>query len=900
MLGLLGMNSKISDDVILAHWVGLSPLCFLKKRGVATYVVLLVLLVFFCLPAIASARSIRSVPLTETSARLTADWPAWRWTTLAGDDALVSGLPALAEALYRRVLSEDIPEEARRLVYLKLISALIAEGDFEQARDYLQLLKPLEGQSAYHLRVAILAYEADDFEQCSSQLQYIDEAQLSRAERPWYFLLEGLAQRENGDFDKSTAYIELAIENSVSSAQAAQFESIIMLNRIENEPVSQALADLLRRKVEENRGSDAGFEFARELAIVLNNLGEKKEALNLLQEQLGMLTQSEWQRRERLLLLIGLVAGERSKRSSIAYAELLRQRGTEENQRIALYHLLQSAQEDELREAFMKLLGDIIQEREHSVRDEALLLAARMAIEQGQYPQADETLDLLLADYPGSPLADEALWLKAQLAWDMQRYRTAANVLEQLQARGYQQRSGIELNRLIADCYYINGDYGLAADVYRNELEDISDVELRKLLAYRLILAEIEAGDYPQAAKDMDYYRFYGWLELEDVWKSEYNLIYALRREQRYDDAFRRLNYRLYNLDDTHLPAPLRVRLLWLAATLAYETDKPNVANAYIDQAIETLGGVKPEDMSEQERALLMSSLRLQQGKGELLAGDEPAGLATLEQLREQFPSSEAAISSYLIGARYHAEQFQIVEAQRLLRELAARHSDSEQAPYALFEASILAEKLGQERNYIQASDILRELLERYPEHPIVFQAKLSLGNIARRLNQFEAAQVIYDNILQEYRQQGEAYPLYLAELYRADSILAQSGLDWVHLDSAEGAFEHLLDRDAVPVDVRAEAGYKLALVRIKKKHEAHAVETLWFMNSRFLADPDIAGKLGGNGRYWMSRSVLELGKQLEKTGQSDDAIEVYQMIDAYGLPGQSIAQARIANIVQK
>ncbi len=227
---------------------------------------------------------------------------------------------------------------------------------------------------------------------------------------------------------------------------------------------------------------------------------------------------------------------------------------------------------------------------------------------------------------------------------------------------------------------------------------------------------------------------------------------------------------------------------------------------------------------------------------------------------------------------------------------MAEQHPDADQAPYALFEASILSEKLGQERNYQDARDILRDLLERYPEHPLVFQAKLSLGNIARRLNQFESAQLIYENILQEFADQKEEYPLYLAELYRADSILAQSRLGWIYLDNAEAAFEHLLDRDRVPVDIRAEAGYKLALVRIQKNNQAHAIETLWFMTSRFLEDPNIAAQLGGNGRYWMSRSILELGKQLEERQQNADAVEVYKMIGSYGLPGEPLAQARIGD----
>ena len=57
--------------------------------------------------------------------------------------------------------------------------------------------------------------------------------------------------------------------------------------------------------------------------------------------------------------------------------------------------------------------------------------------------------------------------------------------------------------------------------------------------------------------------------------------------------------------------------------------------------------------------------------------------------------------------------------------------------------------------------------------------------------------------------------------------------------------------------------------------------------------DGENAIRLGVTGRYWMSRTLLELGTRLEAQGQLAEARRVYRKMVAYNLPGRTLAQSR-------
>ena len=145
-----------------------------------------------------------------------------------------------------------------------------------------------------------------------------------------------------------------------------------------------------------------------------------------------------------------------------------------------------------------------------------------------------------------------------------------------------------------------------------------------------------------------------------------------------------------------------------------------------------------------------------------------------------------------------------------------------------------------------------------------------------------------------------------LAELALADSLFAQGANSLANYESASARFERLRDLPSAPVDLRAEAGYKWGYQLAKRaqaakapterdEQAAKAQAVFWSVVDAFLLDPAQAAKLGAKGRYWVSRSLLELGQIHEDAGRLDEAQRAYQLIVDYKLSGAAQARAKLA-----
>ena len=213
-------------------------------------------------------------------------------------------------------------------------------------------------------------------------------------------------------------------------------------------------------------------------------------------------------------------------------------------------------------------------------------------------------------------------------------------------------------------------------------------------------------------------------------------------------------------------------------------------------------------------------------------------------------------------------------------------------APLALLEAAQFAEKRGSENFYKEALSLLERLTSQYPSHELVYYARLRQGHLFRKLNQFGNAQQIYANLLNQYPEHPE---LHLALLSNADCQLAQAGDDLVRFEVAIKLLERLFLQPDLPPDVSVEAGYKLAFAHRQIGKSPAAQEVLGSNLDRFLLNPEEkVPQLGARGRYWMSRSILELGNLLEEVSVLDEAKIVYGLIEEKNLPGRGLANSRI------
>ena len=85
--------------------------------------------------------------------------------------------------------------------------------------------------------------------------------------------------------------------------------------------------------------------------------------------------------------------------------------------------------------------------------------------------------------------------------------------------------------------------------------------------------------------------------------------------------------------------------------------------------------------------------------------------------------------------------------------------------------------------------------------------------------------------------------------------------------------------------------GYALA----KRGQLAKAQTVYWSVVESFLLDATQAARLGATGRWWLSRSLLELGQIHEDAGRLDEAQRAYQLIIDNKLSGAAQAQAKLA-----
>ena len=133
-----------------------------------------------------------------------------------------------------------------------------------------------------------------------------------------------------------------------------------------------------------------------------------------------------------------------------------------------------------------------------------------------------------------------------------------------------------------------------------------------------------------------------------------------------------------------------------------------------------------------------------------------------------------------------------------------------------------------------------------------------------------------------------------LAQLALADCHYAQAASDPSHWESAEAIYERLQDYPTAPVDLRVEAGFKHGYTQLKRGNPARTEATWWLVANTFLLDSARAQELGAKGRYWMSRTLLELGDLYEKEAKLDQARNAYELLLREKLPGEALAQQRL------
>jgi tetratricopeptide (TPR) repeat protein len=830
----------------------------------------------------------------------------------AAKRALQLGFSPAAEALLRELL--ELPEmtgAVKNRLVLELAAALLDQGRLADAE---QALTRFTGPrtSGYHLRAGLIAAYRRQVDAARQEAGLIKIDDLPAPERGWFRFLEGVMADLADDVSRRNEAYDEAIKSAVSDLQRARFELERQRVRLLTGRTTEQAVAALKQNMEHLQGQKMGYDFAQNYAIALNLLGRKNEAVTVLQRQLQSLPPEEKQTLDDMRLLLGLIAGPENGMGRNALFGLLERAVSREPQRAALQLLARGSDDGPAREVFRAKLDQLIAApTAHPIKEDLLVFRAQVALKEKNYSGAEEDARTLLESFPGSQLKTQALGVLTGVAWELQRYRTAADRAAQLRAELPPGDARAQLGVLVADAYFRAGDYRNAADAYGSAEREPPAAVSPGVLHFQRVFSEIlDAQDlFDSAQSDAAQKRLAEAEALLDEaavasggdavsrWEGEWNLARALQVHGRTAGALQRVTRLVNEPGAAARPPELAIRMAWLQARLAFEAGSPDDAIRLVDALLVRLGSgawaALPADFKSavaSTSVLLKAQALLASSKSRPAAAQE--GLDLLKRLRTDYHDTDAAVYSFIAEADYYSASNVIVEAQRLCTNLADTYPRSKYAPFALYEAALNAERLGQDSSYEEANRLIERLVTDYPKDELVFYARLKQGDLFRKLNQFGSAQKVYEFLTINFPRQQDVLR---AQLALADCHYAQAATDPSHWESALAIYERLQDLPTAPVDLRVEAGFMHGKA-LSKRGTTDRVQAAWMLvvNS-FLLDSAKAAELGAKGRYWMSRILLELGDLYEREGKLEQARRAYELLREQKLPGGMLAQRRLA-----
>jgi TolA-binding protein len=817
---------------------------------------------------------------------------------VSAERAQALGFPSTAATLYRALLAT--PGGDAGALNLDLASALLDDGDVKGAGRVLEAYGGARGAS-WHLRAGLVAAHQGRLDQARAELAAAHLDELGSEERGWQFFLQGMLADAANESLRAAGFYGQAASSAVSDLQRARFLLAAEQARLRVGTVTDDQLENDRKNAEKFQAQKIGYGFTREYAIALNALGRRGPAIEVLQNALRTLPPEEHLETDHFRLLLGLVAGASSGFGRQELFELLASGSDPDQQRMALELLLRGspsvAQRVELGERLDRLISAA---KPHPILESLLLCRAQLSLGEARqgvaesaalYARAEDDANALLQRFPGSPLKAQAYAVLAGSAWEQRRYRTAAD---------YGSRAGGGLppgptraafGLLVAESWFRAGDFKEAADACLAARREQPDGVRPGVLMFQQVESQIRAGALATAVATMDELAGDPGFDAADRWEAEWNLARSLEVHGETAEAYQRVNRLLSGAPAGGLGAELRARMAWLQARLSYDAQKPEETLRLVDRLAALATGLPPELATD-----IASTGELLRAQANFQLGRDAAAASTLARLRADFPRSDAAVYSYIVEADRAAQQDKVIDAERLLTKLADDFPSSPYAPYALYQAALQAERLGTDANLKEAYKFLENLVTNplYARSDLIFPARMRQGDLLRELNQFAQAQRVYELLVNNPAAAGDANTI-LAQLALAECHNAQSANSPAHADSAERIFRDLVERVDAPPDVRVEAGYNLGVILSRTDREK--AQAVWWNDvvDAFLIRPGGAKDLGPRGRWWVARTLLDVGDLYEQAGRLDEARRAWQLILDSGLPGEGIARQRLA-----
>jgi len=844
-----------------------------------------------CLSAQEAEPLVAPAPLMATEA-VQADGVAQPLVTeAAARRALQLGFPGIAAGLYGELAGALSPGPERDRLVLDWTLALIETGRLDEAAAALASYAG-ERTPRRRLRRGLLQMARGDPVGAEEAIAGVVLTALPTEERAWLHYLSGLVADASGQPAAAHRSFQAAIAAAASPIQAARFELANLRSELRSGEVTADQLTALRQNVQRYQGQRLGFDYAKPYAAALAAQGQREQAMTFLQEQLNTLPVGEEETRDAFRLLLGMVAGAEAGPGRAALLGLLRDGVDRDRQRVALRLLAAVAAESVEQRALRTELTSLLERPvTHPIEEDLLVYRAQLSIGLGDEVsrrEAQQDAQAMLERYPASRLRPMALSVLVSAAWDGGRYRTAANYAEQARRELSAGEARAQLGVLRAEAFFRAGDNSNAATAYATALDELPPGVSSGVVIFQEVLARVEAGQLTEAAARLDALAADPRLDPINRWQAEWNLARALQAADRSIEALARVNVLLEQSAGAGGPAgdvDLLVRLTWLQARLALDVGDPAQTLAAAPRLRARL-----DDVGAVLRVEVASSLRLLEAEAYFAQGDSAAAMVALQTLRAEYPETDAAVYSYIVQANASAAAGQLVEAQRLLRELVQTYPGNRYAAYALFQSALTVERRGQERFRNEAITLIEELVSNYPQSELVFYARFKQGDLLRQLGHYGLARQVYERIVNDYPEHRDVL---LARMALADSMEAQAASDASLHESAAAIYDSLRDLPTARPELRIEAGFRAGWAMARRGLSTRA-ETVWWqvINDFLLAGAEM--DLGTKGRYWLFRTVYELGGELEKQGKVSEARQAYRLIGQYALPGEQLARERL------
>ncbi len=856
---------------------------------------------------------IESIPYSDYDENEFARRTDGLWKAESAARALNSGLYDLASEYAASVMNSGLALDREQKDRLELvqIDSLLGRGRVEDASRFLESVGGENSLSdSIALRFALVALARSDREELSDALDSLGASSLDEGERAWQDLVRGWLALVSGDSNTAEAAFQSAADRAkrVSASLYSQVSFLAFRYRLKFSDEQMSIEEL-STAYESSRGSESGYRFVQLLAVALDESNRTDEAIAILSEALSGLddaideaSNAYSKFRDELLLMQTLIAGFGTNLGRSAAQNLVIGGSEPTLQRIALQQLMSEASSGEISivETLSETLDTVIErESNHPLTAEALYYRSIISFDEDDFDAIENDGYRLINSYSDSEYKQGMLTLIASASWKRSRYRTAASLLTQARAEFEENLDKKRLNILIADCYYRageqasnEGDFADAADAYRIALEGDLDEEEYSQVFFQLVLSHLNAGEIEEAKGVLDNPELSRRSTHDKLWQAEWTLIKQMRQrgvsEEAYlEEAYERINS-FVSLEDLNLA--LQMKMLWLGSKLSYEAGRFDESQLWVDWIVPVLEAIGETELVRN----VGSDVLLTLAESRLRLGDAETGLEILSRIREEFADSESAERSYLVEARYLSDQDLLVESSQLLNRLVDSNPDSKFAPLALYEIALNAEKRGQGEFLNQAVDILDRIANEYPESDLVYYARLKQGNLARMLNKFETAELVYESLENTF---GDRPDRYWAQISLADTLIARASEDPSKFEAGISRLERLMDLPNVPIDLRVEAGYKIGTAWENQGEGLKAKAAYWDLYDLYVVSDFRIQKLGRKGQYWLSRSLFELAEIFVGESNLDMAAEFYEKIEELNLLGAELARARIEQL---